>query len=193
MRSYTTYICEHCGEEFLNSLECESHEFNCMRMGLPEWIKPGVLAFDTLGKTIYRIKDIDIEENKVAIRVWWDQSITDDDDWIEYETTEYVARHYREVVIDRYTTDTLKLGEPAALAISNSYTVSRIDSDETVVLRSVEDTELEVRVPLKKLHRLVGSHGEAIYQPLAASVQYKDGKDRTELVSVNKDKQDVIH
>jgi hypothetical protein len=191
MKTSTTYICEHCGREFLTPDACESHEFNCMRMDLPEWIKPGVLAFDTLGKTIYRIKDINIEENKVAVRVWWDQSITDDD-WIEYETTEYVALHYREVVIDRHAPDTLRFGEPAALAVSNSYTVSRIDSDETVVLRSVEDTELEIRVPLKKLHRLVGSHSKAIYQPLAASVQYKDGKDRTELVSVNQDKQDVI-
>ena len=185
MRSYTTYICEHCGEEFLNSLECESHEFNCKRMDLPEWIKPGVFVFDTLSKTIYRIEDIDTEENKVAVSAWWDQDITDDDSWVEYETTEYVALHYREVVIDRYTTDTLKIGEPAALAIDNSYTVSRIDPDETVVLRSVEDTELEVRVPLKKLHRHVGSHSRAIYQPLAAAVKYKDGKDRTELVSVN--------
>lgn len=192
MRSFTTYVCEHCGKEFRVSSDCESHEFNCMRLDLPEWIKPGVLAFDTLGKTIYRIKDIDIEENKVAVRVWWDQSITDDD-WIEYETTDYVALHYREVVIDRYAPNTLRIGEPAALAISNSYTVSRIDSDETVVLRSVEDTELEVRVPLKKLHRLVGSDSTAIYQPLAASVKYKDGRDRTELVSVNPDRQDAIH
>lgn len=191
MKSSTIYICEHCGREFLVSGECESHEFNCMRKDLPEWIKPGVFAFDTLSKTIYRIGDIDTEENKVAVRVWWDQSITDDD-WIEYETTEYVALHYREVIIDRYTPDTLRIGEPACLAVSNSYKVSRIDPDETVVLRSVEDTELEVRVPLKKLHRLVGAN-KAIYQPLAAAVCYKDGKDRTELVSINPEDQDVIH
>ena len=175
MRSKTNYYCDKCSKQFDSAEACEDHEFVCKRKKLPDWIKPGVLAFDLFSKRIIRVLAIDIDHGKVAIQHWWDMDTDPDYVWQDYERIQSVIEYYRELVIDRHSPSTIKPGTKVSLVDNNGhYTISRVDLDGTVVMYYDTDQDLEVRVPVKALHRLVGEEPNGVYKPFAAAVGYKN-------------------
>lgn len=175
MRSKINYYCDKCGKKFDSAEACEDHEFVCKRKRLPDWIKPGVLAFDLFSKAIVRVLAIDVDSGKVAIHKWWDMNTDPDYVWLDYETVKHVIENYRELVIDRHKRSTIKSGTKVSLVNSRGrYTISRVDSDGTVVMYYDTDQDLEVRIPVKAVHKLVGEEPNGVYKPFAAFVGYKD-------------------
>lgn len=178
MRSKINYYCDKCGKKFDSAEVCKDHEFVCKKKKPPDWIKPGVLAFDLFLKAIVRVLAVDIDKGKVVIQAWWDMDTDPDYTRHDYHTVQYVIDYYRELVIDRHSPSTIKPGTKVSLVDNNGhYTISRVDSDGTVVMYYDADQDLEVRIPVKALHRLVGEDpsGE-LYKPFAASVGYRDYK-----------------
>ena len=171
MKITTSYVCEHCGEQFNNANSCAEHELiHDKEFKLPDWVKPGVLAVDAARGYMCRILSVSEDDDRVYYLAY--DNSDGREDWKEWESIRYFCDAFREATIYRHTKDSLPIGTHVDTMAIDGYKITRIDADGTVVMRSMPTEDIELRIPLSKVHRYISEY-ENLW-PVCAKVQIKN-------------------